>query len=98
MALERLRPLIGAAQWEARSYIARASGLMMRAEDAAAPNSDDLRRVIAQARDGVAEIESEHPQRPAQQKALHALAFALNETERSLLQLARVMEAKPAET
>lgn len=96
--LDRLRPLIGATQREARAYIARASGLMMRARDAAAPNSEDLREVIAQARDGVAEIESELPQRPAQQKALHALTFALNETERSLLQLASMMETKPAET
>jgi uncharacterized membrane protein YccC len=90
-ALSSLAPAIDKVQGSARDHLA---GIIaaMKDDRENAPAPDQLCETIAHARDHAAELADEGAEDwPRQARALHAVIFGLNETERQLLRLGKTV-------
>ncbi len=89
-ALTSLAPAIDAVEAAAQRRLAAIIGQLDGSEDDM-PDTDDLRRSIAKARDHADALSKEDTvDWPGQARALHAVIFGLDETERQLHRLARI--------
>lgn len=89
-ALDRLRPVVDEVQARARDYLSDLTDAM-NSSGADPPDSVAFCRSVAHARDRIgALLDDGAPDWPHQARALHAVTFGLNETERQLLHLSRI--------
>lgn len=92
-ALDRLAPAVDAVQDSAKRQIDRIIAMVKGTRDTAPPR-DDLHRVVAQARDQATDLAQEAATDwPGQARALHSVIFGLNETERQLDQISKILAA-----
>jgi len=90
-ALDRLRPLVDDVQRTARAYLAGLAEAMKQ-DDPAPPDAQDFCRAVTRARDTAGDLVDQGPRDwPLQGRGLHAVVFGIDETERQLLRLGRMV-------
>ncbi|ARU01213.1 fusaric acid resistance protein-like protein [Yoonia vestfoldensis] len=90
-ALDRLAPAVDAVQDSAKRQIDRIIAMVKGTRDTAPPH-DDLHSVVARARDQATDLAQEAATDwPGQARALHSVIFGLNETERQLDQISKIL-------